>query len=82
MTDPQIPGPDAPAEPLLTVGGITTAATAIVACLVAFGLNLTADQRAAILALIAAAAPAVVAVVGRSRVWSPASVRKLLDRKP
>jgi hypothetical protein len=82
MTAPQTPGPDAPAEPLLTVGGIVTAATALVACAVAFGLNLIPDQRAAILGLIAAAAPAIVAVVGRSRVWSPSSVRRLFDRKP
>lgn len=66
-------------EPLLTVGAIGTIVTAGLAVGVAFGLPLTAEQRTAILALVAAAAPLAVAAIGRGRVYAPATVRALLQ---
>lgn len=67
-------------EPLVTVGSLTAAATALLALLVAFGLDLSADQQSAILGVVAVVAPIVVAVVGRRRVYSPATVARLLRR--
>lgn len=55
-------------EPLLTVGTMTGAVTAIIALLVAFGLDLTGEQQTAILAVVAVAAPFVVAAVTRPKV--------------
>jgi hypothetical protein len=55
-------------EPLITRAGITAAAAAVVAVLVAFGLDLTDDQQRAILGVVAVAAPLVVAVVTRHKV--------------
>ena len=83
MTDtPATPPPNAPQEPLLTVGAITAVATALVGALVAFGLPLSNDQQAALLGLVAVVAPLVVAVWGRTRVYAPATVRALVNRKP
>lgn len=58
-------------EPLLTVGGVTTAVTALLALLAAFGIPLTEDQQVAILGVAAVVAPVLVAVVARRWV-SPA----------
>lgn len=55
-------------EPLVTVGTITGAVTAVIALLVAFGFDLTAEQQTAILAVVAVAAPFVVAAATRSKV--------------
>lgn len=55
-------------EPLVTVGTITGAVTAVIALLVAFGLDLSAEQQTAILAVVAVAAPFVVAAVTRPKV--------------
>lgn len=55
-------------EPLVTVGTITGAVTAIIALLVAFGLDLSAEQQTAILGVVAVAAPFVVAAATRSKV--------------
>lgn len=60
-------------EPAAIIGAIGTAVAAVVALLVAFGLPLTADQQAAILAVVAPVGTLVVALVIRPRVYSPAS---------
>lgn len=73
--------PDAPAEPLISVGSVTAVVTAGLAAAVTFGFKLTDAQTAAILAIVGVVAPLVVAVWGRSKVYSPATVRKLLARK-
>lgn len=79
MSDvPATPGPNAASEPLVTVGTITAIVTAGIGAAVAFGLDLKPDQTAAILAFIAVLAPLVVAVWGRAKVYSPATVRTLL----
>lgn len=79
MSDiPATPGPNAPAEPLITVGAITGIAAAVVGAGVAFGLDLTHDQTTAILAIIGVLAPVVVTVWGRTKVFSPATVRTMV----
>ncbi len=55
-------------EPLWTVAGVTAAVSALIALLTAFGLELSQEQTTAILGVVAVAAPAVVAAVGRGRV--------------
>lgn len=77
---PTIPPPNAPAEPLLTVGSLGGLAAAIVACVVAFGPDLSAGQQVAILGVVAALAPFIVALVGRSKAFAPDTVRRMLNR--
>lgn len=47
-------------EPVLTVASITAGVTAIIGLLVAFGLDLTEEQRTAILSIVAVVAPLIV----------------------
>ena len=54
-------------EPAL-VAGITAAVAAVLALLVAFGLDMTAEQQTAILGIVAVVAPLVAAIVTRSKV--------------
>lgn len=75
---PATPGPDAPREPLLSVGTFTAAAAAIVGAAVVFGVDLSPEQTGAILALIGVVAPLVVAFVGRLKVFAPATVRSMV----
>jgi len=65
-------------EPLVTIGAITAAVTAVLGLLVAFGLPISDDQQARILGVIAVAAPFVVAFWGRQKVYAPATVARLL----
>lgn len=55
-------------EPLVTRATVTSAVTAILALLVAFGVDLSNEQRAAVLGIAAVVAPLVVAAVTRHRV--------------
>ncbi len=73
---PPLPPPGAPSEPLLSVGFLTAAFAALLACMVSFGVPVNDDQQAKLLALILILAPLIVAGIGRLRVWSPASVRR------
>jgi hypothetical protein len=77
-------GSDPPSEPLLwTAATITGAAAALVTLVVAFGLRLTDGQEKAILGVVAVLAPIVLGVVARQRVYSPATVKRLLSvRRP
>lgn len=68
----------APSEPLLTVGTIGTVVASALVLLVAFGAPLTEEQRAAVLALVAALAPVITAWIGRSKVFSPHTVARML----
>ncbi len=77
---PQVPEPGAPKEPLLTVGTIGSGVTAVLALLVAFAVPLTQAQQVAILGVALFGAPFLVAAVGRSRVFSPATVRRMVQR--
>lgn len=76
MSTPTIPS-DA-SEPLLSVGSITAGVTALIALVTAFGLDLTSEQQTAILGVVAVVAPLVVSLVGRGRVYAPATVARLL----
>lgn len=67
-------------EPLVTVGTITAAVTAVLGVLVAFGLDLSDDQKTAVLGVVAVVAPFVVAFWGRRQVYAPATVARLLRR--
>lgn len=67
-------------EPLWSVASLTAIATALIALVTAFGLPLSAEQQAAILGVVAVVAPIVVAVAGRGRVYSGATVARLLRR--
>lgn len=78
VTIPGTPEIGAPREPLLSVGTVTAIASAAVAVAVAFGLNLNATQTGAILAFVGFAAPLIVAGVGRSKVFAPATVRAMV----
>lgn len=65
-------------EPLLTAGGIGAAAAAILGVLVAFGVDLTEAQQAAILGVVAVLAPVVVALVARHLVTPNGKVVELV----
>ena len=60
--------------PLWTSAGITAAATAVLALLTAFGLNLTTEQTAAILGVVGVVAPLIVAWASNSRVTANTEV--------
>lgn len=66
-------------EPAQIIGWITAAAAAAIALLVAFGVELTEDQRTAILSAVAVIAPILAGLAIRFRVYSPATVEKIAD---
>lgn len=74
------PAPDS-TEPLWSVGAITAVVTAALALLVSFGVPLSDGQQAAILGFLAAAAPLAVAALARQKVYAPATVSRLLNRR-
>lgn len=59
------------AEPARLVGAITAAVTAIIALLVAYGLDISESQQAGILGVVAVAAPLIAALVIRGNVYAP-----------
>jgi hypothetical protein len=78
-----IPAPDpGSTEPALAVGTITAVVSAVIGLAVSFGLSLTPEQTAAILAVTTFAGPLVSGWFTRGRVYSPATVAKLLGRRP
>lgn len=64
-------------QPVVTAGWISAAAGAVLALITAFWPNLTQDQTAAILGVVAIAAPVISAYVSRQWAYSPATVRTL-----
>ena len=67
-------------EPAVILGAVTGLVTAIIAVLVVFGVNVSANQRDAVLALVVALAglaPLVSGLLTRQRVFSPATVERL-----
>lgn len=79
-TLPAVPSSDAPSEPLIKVGGIVGFLVALFAVLVSFGLHISDAQQSALLGFAAVAAPVAVVLWGRMRVWSPRSVRQVVNR--
>ncbi len=67
-------------QPAAIVGTITAAVAAVIALVVAFGIDLTPDQQAAILSVAAVAAPLIAALFIRRRVWSPASHEAVIQQ--
>jgi hypothetical protein len=65
-------------EPLVTVAGLTALTTAGLGLAVAFGLRLSPDVRAGVLGVVAFLAPLAVAALVRHRVYSQATVARLL----
>lgn len=78
MTLPPTPPAGAPAEPLVTVGLVTAVGAAILGLATSFGLHLTDAQTSAVTTGLAVVAPLVVALWGRRKVFSPATVRKMI----
>ena len=69
-------------QPLLTTSGITAAVTAVIALLVAFGLDLTADQKVAILGVVSTVVvPAAIAWAAHGKV-TPVADPKAADGTP
>lgn len=67
-------------EPALIVGTITSLAAAVLSAFVAFGLDISDAKVKAVLAIVGILAPLVAAWVTRNRVFSPATVAKMLRR--
>lgn len=83
MSDPNNLPADAPTEPLISVATVTAVVTVLIGVSVSFGMHITEDQKTAILGVVAVLAPLLVGVIGRTKVYSPATVRKLLlARRP
>ena len=61
-------------EPLITIASMTALVAALIALATSFGLDLTGDQQAAIMGVLAVAAPFAVAFAGRSQVYSVSTV--------
>lgn len=66
-------------EPAAMVASMTAAATAILALLVAYGFDVSPEQQAAILGVVAVVAPVVAGLIIRSKVYSPATTQKLAN---
>ncbi len=68
-------------EPALKVGAVVAFVGALIAAAAAFGLNLTAEQTAAVMTVTTIVAPIVSGWLTRSRVYSPASVAQLVGKR-
>lgn len=66
-------------EPAITITAITTAVTAILGLLVAFGLDIDSAQQNAILTAIAAVWAIVTPLWIRSKVWAPDTVEEVVE---
>jgi hypothetical protein len=77
---PAAPDPtkDQPTEPLRAVALTMAAATAVTTLLVAFGVHLTHEQSAAVVGAVGALGALGVWWWGRRKVYSPATVARLL----
>lgn len=77
---PEVPAPDAAKEPLAYVAAVTTFVVAALALFVAFGLDISDDQQAAILGFIAPAAVIVTVLWSRLKVFAPKTVRQMVQQ--
>jgi hypothetical protein len=78
---PRVPSLTAPDEPVYSAGTFVTVATALLAAGAAFGLPISDDQQAAVLAAMAVLAPVILALIARARAWSPQTVRRLVEQE-
>lgn len=72
--------PTSSSEPLLFVGLVIGVVTALLAVLVEAGLHLSPGLQTAVVGLVSALGALVVAIWGRSKVFSPATVGQLLQQ--
>lgn len=77
-TIPATPEHGSAENPLVSVGTVTAAVVGALSCAVAFGMKLTPEQTGAIIGIAGILAPVVVALVGRRKVFAPATVRALV----
>jgi hypothetical protein len=75
VTIPATPEPGAAKEPLVNPTVITAAVAALIAVIVAVGVDLTDAQTGAILTFVPVAATIVLALWSRRKAWAPATVR-------
>jgi hypothetical protein len=76
---PPAPDPNTTSEePLLGVGTITTVVGILLSLAVALGLRVSPTAQVLILGATTSLAPIIVALIGRRKVWSPASVARLV----
>jgi len=64
-------------EPARLIASITGGVAALITLLVAFGVDLTEDQKTAILGIVAVAAPIIAGLFIRQNVYSPNSVETI-----
>lgn len=67
-------------EPAQIVGIITGIVTAVIALAIAYGADISEDQKAAILGMVAALAPVISGIVTRSQVFAPSSVQRIANK--
>lgn len=67
-------------EPATVIGATTAAVAAVLVLVVAFGAPLTADQKFAIVGVVAPVGYLAQGIWTRFRVWSPASVARVAAR--
>lgn len=65
-------------EAAITVGTVTAAVTAVIALLVAYGVDMTQDQQTAIMGLVAVLAPFFVGILTRPHVFSQETVENMV----
>lgn len=67
-------------EPAQIIGWITGGAAALIALLVAFGVDIDEEQKTAILGVVAIAAPIVAGILIRGKVFSPQMTQRIARR--
>lgn len=65
-------------EPAAIIGTITGLVAAVIALVVAFGLDLTPEQQTAIVGATAVLAPVIATLITRGHVYSPATTDELV----
>jgi multidrug resistance efflux pump len=68
-------------EPAQIIGWLTGLAAAVIALLVAFGLDMDQTQQAAILGVVAVVAPIIAGLIIRFNVYAPATVERIADKQ-
>lgn len=77
---PVEPAANSPGEPALTVAGVAAGVGALLALLVAFGVDLSDTQRDALLSVVLVVGPLVLGWITRAKVFAPKTVAALLAR--
>ena len=67
-------------EPAAIVGTVTAVVAAIIALLVAFGLDISQDKQVAILGVVTVVTPLIASLVIRGKVFAPATVERIEGR--